>query len=210
MSIIREWFASLHEMLDGLIDRYPGASDEERSGLREQWRMLKRVSDEVVESWLQFEDKLAVFRELDQKMPDAPPEMAPESFLKGQGYFKLHMFSQAAACLEQCVKEHPDLLVARLYLAMSQMHLQQWTEAQRHFQLVAVLAEDARMQAIAYNALGCIMAVFAQLEQAQAWFHKALQADPTFQDPRHNLDCCRQGGEELHLQFGSAALQAKA
>lgn len=211
MSIIREWFACLHEMLDGLIDRYPGASAEERSGMRKQWELLKGVSDEMVENWLQFEDKLAVFRALEQQaIVSLPPEQAPAPFYKGQGYFKLHMFSQAAEHMEETVRQHPDMLTARLYLAMSQMHLQEWTEAQRHFRLIAELAEDAKMQAIAYNALGCIQAVFAHLEQAQIWFRKALEADPTFRDPQINLDSCRKGGGELHLHFGSAALQAKA
>ncbi|MBW5446600.1 hypothetical protein GE107_11065 [Cohnella sp. CFH 77786] len=209
MSIIRHWFATLHETLDDLIIRYPNAADEERGRLLEQWNGLKALSDDIVENWLQFEDKLAAFREMEQHGAFAPQtELLLGAFQKGQGYFKLQMFVQAAAQLEETVKSYPDMLTARLYLAMTRMHLKEWGEAQRHFRLIAALADEPKLRAIAYNALGCIQAVFAQLEQAQQFFRKAIEADPSFADPRRNLESCRKGGGELHLQFGSAELQA--
>jgi tetratricopeptide (TPR) repeat protein len=209
MTVIRQWFASLHEALDDLLYRYPQASTEERGRIEAQWNTLKGLSDDIVESWLQLEDKLALFKELEQDgaLVQEPEELlAP--FHKGQGYFKLHMFSQAAAQLEETVRTYPDMLSARLYLGMSRMHLKQWEEAQRHFRMIAALSEDAKLQAISYNALGCIQAVFAQLEQARQLFRKAMEADPSFGDPRSNLECCRKGGGEMLLQFGSAELQA--
>ncbi|WP_123040764.1 hypothetical protein [Cohnella candidum] len=209
MSIIRQWFESLHEALDDLIIRFPNAAGEERSRMQEQWNTLKSLSDDIVESWLQFEDKLAVFRELDQQGEIAQePELLLGPFQKGQGYFKLHMFVQAADQLEETVRHYPDMLAARLYLAMSRMHLKEWAEAQRHFRLIAALADEPKLQAIAFNALGCIQAVFAHFDQAQQFFRKAIEADPSFADPRRNLECCRKGGGELQLQFGSAELQA--
>ncbi|TJY44313.1 hypothetical protein E5161_02700 [Cohnella pontilimi] len=209
MSVIRQWFAALHETLDQLILRFPDAGAEERGRLQEQWEMLKSFSDDVIENWLQLEDKMSLFREIQQEGAILQePEELLGPFQKGQGYFKLHMFAQAAEQLEDMVGQFPDMLAARLYLAMSRMHLEQWSEAQRHFRLIAALADEAKLQAIAYNALGCIQAVFAHLDQAQQLFRKAMEADPSFREPRQNLECCRRGGEELQLHFGSPELQA--
>lgn len=209
MSVIRQWFAALHSTLDELIFRYPNASGEERTELEAQWKWLKALSDEVVEHWLHYEDKLSLFMDMAQQgAVPGPPELQLEDFQKGQGYFKLHMFAQAAKHLEKTVRHYPDMLSARLYLAMSRMHLKEWGEAQRHFRLIAALAEDAKLQAVAYNALGCIQAVFAHIDQAKQFFRKALEADPSFDDARENLKRCRKGGEELELHFGSADLQA--
>jgi tetratricopeptide (TPR) repeat protein len=176
MSIVRQWFASLHETLDDLILRYPEATGEERGRMQEQWNKLKSLSDETVESWLQFEDKLALFREIEQQGAIVQkPEILLGPFLKGQGYFKLHMFSQAAEQLEDTVRTYPDMLAARLYLAMSRMHLKEWDEAQRHFRLVAALTDESKLAAIAYNALGCIQAVFAHLDGGRSILRRPQQ-----------------------------------
>lgn len=209
--MIRQWFATMNEMLDELIIRYPQASGEEKNHLQEQWNMLKSLSDDIIESWLQFEDRMAFCRELQQQSAQQTghdPQALMSPFIKGQGYFKLHMFAQASRHLEQAIALYPDLIGARLFLAMSRMHLKEWGEAQRHFQLVAAMAEECKLRAIAYNALGCIQAIYAHLDQAQSYFRKAIDTDPSFADPRSNLECCRQGLGQLQLQFGSAELQA--
>jgi tetratricopeptide (TPR) repeat protein len=209
MSVIRQWFAALHDTLDQLILRYPEAGADERARLQEQWDLLKSFSDDIVENWLLLEEKMSLFREVKQEEAIIEePEMLQGPFQKGQGYFKLQMFPQAAEQLEETLRVDPDLLPARLYLAMCRMHLKQWADAQRHFRLIAATAEDGKLQAIAYNALGCIQAVFSHLEHARQLFRKAMEADPTLKEPRHNLERCRQGGAELELQFGSAELQA--
>lgn len=209
MTVIRHWFAALQETLDDLILRYPNAAPEERRSIQEQWTMLKMTSDELVEHWLQLEDKLSLFRDLMEHGAFPPgPGLQLEPFQKGQGYFKLQMFAQAARHLEEAVGLYPDLLSARLFLAMSRMHLKEWGEAQRHFRLISALAEEPKLKAIAYNALGCIQAVFAQLDQARDFFQKAIEADPNFIEPRRNLERCRSGGGDLELHFGCAELHA--
>ncbi|MBO9597788.1 MAG: hypothetical protein J7559_08215 [Cohnella sp.] len=209
--MIRQWFATMNEMLDELIIRYPKATGEEKSQLQEQWDMLKSLSDDIIESWLQFEDRMAFYRDLQQqtgaKQPQHDPQTLMSPFVKGQGYFKLHMFAQASMHLEEAISSYPDFMGARLFLAMSRMHLKEWGEAQRHFQLIAAVAEESKLRAIAYNALGCIQAVYAHLDQAQSYFRKAIETDPSFADPRSNLECCQQGLGQLQLQFGSAEMQ---
>jgi len=208
--MIQQWFATMNEALDDLILRYPHASANEKIELRQQWDVLKALSDDIIELWLQFEDKMGFFRDLEQQ----PIIVAPEpqkllgSFIKGQGYFKLQMFQHASVHLAETIASYPDFICARLFLAMTLMHMKQWNEAQRHFQLIAAVSDEKRLQAIAYNALGCIQAIYAHLDKAQSYFHKALEADPGFTDPKQNLESVRQGNGQIQLQFGSAELQS--
>lgn len=216
--MIRQMFASMNEMLDELMIRYPIADSEEKIALNRQWDMLKALSDDMIEAWLLLEDKMGVFRKQMQNGGNGEPEAADSAaliaesepngpYVKGNGYFKLQMFVQAAQQLEQAAVRHPEAIDARLLLAMCRMHLQMWGEAQRHFQFVACVSDNSKYQAIAYNALGCIQAVFAHLEEARRYFCKALEADPAFCDPRTNLEACAPGRTQVRLQFGSAELQ---
>ncbi|MWC28505.1 tetratricopeptide repeat protein [Paenibacillus sp. MMS18-CY102] len=125
---------------------------------------------------------------------------------KGQGYFKLHMFKHAATELEQAISMAPDCQLARMFLAMTHMHLQQWNEAQRHFQILISLTNYAKWRAIGYNALGCIQAVGMNLELAEHYFLKAHDADPSFADSLMNLKCCKERNGQLSLRFGSTEL----
>jgi tetratricopeptide (TPR) repeat protein len=208
-TMIRQCFATMNEVLDELILHYSQASNDQKSDFRQQWDMLKSLSDDIIELWLQFEDKMGHFRDLQQASAAAPePCMSHDAFSKGHGYFRLQMFDQASAHLEEVLAAYPDFLCGRLFLAMSLMHLSRWGEAQRHFQLIAAMADESRVQAIAFNALGCIQAVYAHLDKAQAYFAKALDADPGFGDARHNLESVCQGHEQIQLHFGSAELNA--
>jgi tetratricopeptide (TPR) repeat protein len=206
--MIRQWFATMNDLLDDLILQYPHASDEEKNQLQQQWEVLKTQSDDIIELWLQLEDKMGTYRDLQQQQTiiDETPKLLG-TFIKGQGYFKLHMFEQATQQLEEAIALYPDFVGARLYLAMSRMHTKEWAEAQRHFQLITALTEEKRLQAIAFNALGCIQAIYSHIERAQCYFEKALETDPTFGDPRLNMESCKQGDGQLQLQFGSAELQ---
>jgi tetratricopeptide (TPR) repeat protein len=125
---------------------------------------------------------------------------------KGQGYFKLHMFNHAATELEQAIAMAPDCQLARMFLAMTHMHLQQWNDAQRHFQILISLTNYAKWRAIGYNALGCIQAVGMNLELAEHYFLKAHDADPSFADSLMNLKCCKERNGQLSLRFGSTEL----
>jgi len=210
--MIQQWFATMNDVLDDLIIRYPQATAEEKIVFRQQWDMLKSLSDDIIELWLQFEDKMGCFREMQQNPPAyASPGPNPQSiatFVKGQGYFKLQMFEHAAVQLEQAVASSPEFVCARLFLAMSLMHTKRWGEAQRHFQLIVALADEKRLQAIAYNALGCIQAIYAHLEQAQGYFRKAIETDPAFAEPKLNLESLSSGSGQIQLQFGSSELQS--
>ncbi|RUS48211.1 hypothetical protein [Cohnella sp. AR92] len=208
--MIQQWFAALNETLDDLIRRYPEASTEEKNELEQQWNVLKALSDDIIESWLQFEDKMSVYRNMKQA-PGTKPVMADSPiwapYTRGQGYFQLQMFREGAYHFEHTLQLEPEFHVARLFLAMCRMHLGEFTDAQRHFQWIAAVTEEPKLQAIAFNALGCVQAVYANLNQAQTYFQKAVEADPSFEDPRRNLESCRNRSGQLQLQFGSLEMQ---
>ncbi|QHT60571.1 hypothetical protein GXP70_11910 [Paenibacillus lycopersici] len=142
-------------------------------------------------------------------MQSKDPETADElyrSMSKGQGYFKLLMFRDAAKHFEQAVALFPDDNRARLFLGMTFMHLQEWHEAQRHFQLLVEVTEHPKWRALGLNALGCIQAVRMNLAQAAHYFEKAHEADPDFTDPLANMKSCEQQAGQLSLYFGSGQL----
>jgi len=125
---------------------------------------------------------------------------------RGQGYFKLHMFSHAADELHKAINLSPDCQLAHLFMAMTLMHMQRWVDAEQHFQILISLTDHAKWRAIGYNALGCIHAVHMNLELAEQFFLKAHEADPSFADSLMNLKCCKERNGSLSLRFGSAEL----
>ena len=233
--MLQHVFAVLNELLDDIMIRYPGATDEQRAQMEEQLAVLQSMSDSMIDGWLQLEEKLAGARQFrapadsgeDPLAPAAdseanasigPPdasqamngaddgEEAERSLAAGQGYFNLLMFREAAAHFRQTVRFCPDSVVARLFLAMSHLHLREWEEAQRHFQLIVRWTSHPKWKALGLNALGCIQAVRANMEQAEKYFAQAFEADPTFDGAARNLTSCRSSAGKLSLYFGSAEL----
>ena len=229
--MFQHMFSSMNEMLDQIINQYEGAGAKEKLLYDEQLNELKKVSDMFIEQWLEFEEKFAVFKE--QQGEHAAPQLsavpAQESLpvsaqatcnaadleipdelasiiSKGQGYYKLFMFSQAAAQFQIVIIQSPECNLARLFLGMTQMHLQNWSEAQRHFQLLIALTDFPKWLSMGYNALGCIQAVHMNLAQAEQLFKKAHDVCPSFKDPLNNLKSCQETPKQLSLYFGSTEL----
>ena len=210
--MITHLFATMHEKLDDLMERCPDGvlTDEDQA----QLATLVTLSDQVMDHWVQFEEKLSLFRQgpegvTEQEEVDEPTTGFDEgkSWLsRGQGYFKLFMFRQAADALERAVASMPECNLSRMFLAMTYMHLQQWLEAQRLFQMVVALTDHPKWKALSFNALGCIQAVRMNLDEAEAYFMRAHQVDPTFSDPLNNLNSCRKRAGQLSLYFGSGQL----
>lgn len=225
-------FATMNELLDELIARNRQGKLQEQD--EEQLAVLRAMSDKIMEEWLGFEEKLALFR--DQMQESGPQksniwimspqaaavsaaslgavataqavssETAEQLLSKGQGYFKLFMFPEAANAFIHAMEQSPDCNLARLFLAMTYMHMQEWQEAQRHFQLIVALTDHPTWQALGLNALGCIQAIRQNLEQAEVYFQKAYDADPTFEETLSNLHACKTRDGQLSLYFGSAKL----
>jgi len=136
----------------------------------------------------------------------AIPEEAELLINKGQGYYKLFMFSHAAGFFQHAIAVAPECNLARLFLGMSQMHMQNWQEAQRQFQLLIVLSDFPKWLALGYNALGCIHAVHMNIAQAEKLFRKAYEVYPSFTDSLNNLKSCQETPGQLSLYFGSTEL----
>jgi tetratricopeptide (TPR) repeat protein len=231
--MFQHMFSSMNEMLDRIIDQYSNAGEQEKQQYKRQMDELKKVSDTFIEHWLEFEEKFADFKEQqankDVDSSTAMPEIAvavhPASskaacnavdleisdemasiISKGQGYYKLFMFSQAAAQFQNVIAQSPDCNLARLFLGMAHMHMQNWNEAQRHFQLLIALTDFPKWLAMGYNALGCIQAVKTNLAQAEQLFMKAYEVCPSFKDPLNNLKSCQETPQQLSLYFGSTEL----
>lgn len=212
--MITHLFATMHEKLDDLMERCPeGILSEEDEA---QLGTLIALSDQVMDHWVHFEEKLSLYRQRAEatEVVEAAAEDEPEEdsgdgpgwLTRGQGYFKLLMFRQAADALERAVDTMPECNLSRMFLGMTYMHLQQWLDAQRLFQMVSALTDHPKWKALSLNALGCIQAVRMNLDEAEAYFTRACEADPTFTDPLNNLNSCRKRAGQLSLYFGSAEL----
>ncbi|MFC4777602.1 hypothetical protein ACFO9Q_12465 [Paenibacillus sp. GCM10023252] len=244
--MFQHMFATMNDMLQHIIQHYPSATPAQREQFEEQLAMLKKVSDSLIEQWLQLEEKFAIFRNEQEEAPQQSVAAALEESVygavgaspapkvisspnnnnntsysatdgdvpfdtkrdltRGQGYYHLFMFQHAREDFLSAVTRTPENNLARLFLAMTHMHLQEWSEAQRHFQLLIALTEHPKWQALGLNALGCIQAVHLNMEQAEQFFLKAHQAYPAFADPLSNLKCCKETPGELALYFGSTEL----
>jgi len=123
-----------------------------------------------------------------------------------QGYYKLFMFAEAAHILQNIITEKPECNIARMFYGMSLMHLRNWNEAQRQFQLMTVLSDFPKWLALSYNALGCIHAIKLNLNQAVLLFKKAYGLYPKFEDPLKNMQNCMESPQQLSLYFGSTEL----
>lgn len=200
-------FAEMSGMLDEIIHYYPEANGPERQELASKWQLLKHMSDGIIEEWLSFEEKLGQFRQSGVS-PDggsipAPelPEMKSDAYVKGQGYYKLMMFSQALMQFSQVVEEYPDSAVARTYLAMCHLHLDEGQQAVPHFWRVLECSDSKRLRSIIYNALGCIEAQNGARLKAKEYFTLAHYHDPSLAEPLANLEVCMRSSGKL--QYGS-------
>ncbi|KOP63802.1 hypothetical protein AMS62_00115 [Bacillus sp. FJAT-18019] len=198
-------FAEMNNMLDEIVKHYPAAKGPQKQALVQNWNMLKSMSEGILEEWLHFEEKMAIFRESAVSPPVFPPTEAPElqldAFVRGQGYYKLLMFQPAIQQFEAAALIFPDSLLIKLYIAMSYMYLGQTSQASDVLVSILPLADDRKLRAIIYNALGCIEVLNGQQRKAEEHFVLAMQSDPTLPDPMINMEVCKQNCGEL--QYGS-------
>ncbi|WP_227011789.1 tetratricopeptide repeat protein [Paenibacillus lutimineralis] len=191
--MFQHMFAEMNEMLDEISKFYPNAQGTQKQELTHKWNLLKHMSDEIIEEWLNFEEKMGTVRQNWNETEDANivlPEMKCDAYEKGEGYYKLLMFSKALEQFQNVVHDYPDGLVGRTYLAMCHLHLQQLSEASSHFIAVLEKATNNRLRSIIYNALGCIEAQRGKRLKAKEYFALAHQSDPTLPEPLMNLQAC--------------------
>ncbi|MGN7357329.1 tetratricopeptide repeat protein [Paenibacillus sp. SAF-054] len=203
--MIQHVFAEMNHMLDEIIKHYPAAQEAQKHQLIQKWNMLKTMSDGIIDEWLSFEEKMGEFRQHTEApaglFSKQTPEMELNAFVQGQGYFRLMMYRQAAQQFSQVIRQFPDSLLARMYLAMAHLYLEETEEAHKHFHWILPLATSQKLKAMIYNALGCIAVKHGNAGRAQEFFTLSLQCDPTLPDPLVNLKVCQQNRGQL--QYGS-------
>ncbi|MEK3824041.1 hypothetical protein [Paenibacillus sp. FSL K6-1558] len=200
-SMFQHVFAEMNDMLDEIIKSYPSAEGLNKQELQQKWNLLKRMSDGMLDEWLMFEEKMSQIRERELDKPaslepeqeavTALPELHLECFSRGQGYFKLQMYPQAIDQFLPVVNDYPDSALARFYLALAHLSLEQIYESETHLQQIMLLKGSARLKGLVCNALGCIQAKLSNPEAACSLFAQALQYDPTLTEPLYNMEVCR-------------------
>lgn len=192
MPVFKHLFSTMNEILDQIAKQYPKATGAKKAELDEQLQVLKTMSDEFIESWLLFEEKMGAVltphadpsKWLHHNLLElGPPAKQSEQFSRGQGYYKLLMYDRAIAEFEELVRREPDFLLARIYLAMAYLRSGETADAYRHFQFLLPLTENDKMKAISYNAMGCIQMQNHNMEVACQYFKKAFDSSPECVEP---------------------------
>jgi tetratricopeptide (TPR) repeat protein len=214
--MFKQLFQSMNEALDLIMGAYPTSNESEKRLLMEQLETLRSMSDGIIEEWLLFEEKLAKVKhrtaagahahshstEGDGYSEYAEPEhylRSNDAFQRGEGYFKLLMFQEAVREFQRVIDQHPEFLIARLYLALSFLQTERVPEAYSHLQILVSLADEGRLKAVAYNALGCVQALNGNVEKACEFFKESHKIDPDLKDPVYNLKACLVEGGVLQL-----------
>jgi tetratricopeptide (TPR) repeat protein len=198
--MFEQLFSSMKELLTEISIRYTAASGQEKIMLDDQLTMLKKLSDQYMEQWLDFEEKLAGFytqvnsvittpvNQVDVESGKAGYIKLEAGFEKAQGFYKLYMFEQAVKELEKLIKQQPDDLLARMYLAMGYLRLGEDGDAYPHFQMVLPLTENNQLKAISYNAMGIIQMKKKNMQKAMEYFRLAYHSDPDcFMEPESHI-----------------------
>ncbi|ASA22889.1 hypothetical protein [Paenibacillus donghaensis] len=207
-------FAEMNKVLREIVTDYPTAEGARRNELLCKYNMLHRLSDNVMDEWLLFAEKLSQFREqadftLEPEDSPEPPleaaELSMDAFVRGQGYYKLLMYRKCIDQFKEVIARHPDSLAARLYLAMAYLQEGEGESAWRHLDHMLALIREAKLKAMIYNAMGCIRATQERFGEARELFDLSLQHDPALPEPPVNLEVCRRRGGKL--QFGNQLVE---
>ncbi|MBW4085358.1 hypothetical protein [Paenibacillus sp. S150] len=202
-------FAEMNKLLQEIAADFPTAEGARRDDLLCKYNMLHRLSDEVMDEWLAFAEKLSDFRQNADFSPHSDeegaqtaeaPELAMDSFVRGQGYYKLLMYRKCIDQFKEVITRYPDSLAARLYLAMAYLQEGDGETAWSHLHHMLALVRERKLKAMIYNALGCIRASQERFVEARELFGLSLQHDPMLPEPSINLEVCRRRGGQL--QFG--------
>lgn len=208
---LKQQLSELKNMSDSFIEQWLEFEEKfadfkekhlDQKGITPSSQEDLKPKESIVQAAVKPVSSVSVCNAADLEIPDE----AATIISRGQGYYKLFMFPQAAMQFQAAMKQAPECNLARLFLGMTYMHLQNWSEAQRHFQLLIILTDFPKWLAMGYNALGCIQAVHMNLARAEQLFLKAHDVCPSFKDPLNNLRSCQETPSQLSLYFGSTEL----
>ncbi len=200
-------FAEMNQMLEEIAQQYPHAQGKQKEDLGNKWKILKQMSDGIIEEWLSFEEKMGDIRKKCAGFDSAESlqlsELDGGPFMKGQGYFSLQMYEQAAGQFREATIRHPESPLPLLFLAVCFVHLGETPQAVSCFNLILSQSGNNKLRSICYNALGCIAAMEKRFEKARELFLSAYRLDPTLPEPLANLEACmtNQGAFQFESQL---------
>jgi tetratricopeptide (TPR) repeat protein len=198
--LISQYFSALKNRLESIEKMYHHLAGEEKMELYKEVLAFRQLSDQVVEDWLQFEEKLAFVQQLFENGQETKGTGDPQlqenevllprhltfQFLQGKGYFELSMYDEAVKSFSHIIHQEPDTELARLYLAFGFLMLRRFEVAYRQFQLLAETTSYPIFASVAYNEMGVISVLEGKPDQGIAWFQKALEIFPGLSEARFN------------------------
>lgn len=213
--LLSHYFAALTDQIEKVKACMASAPEAEKVKLYNTVLQLRQISDQIVEDWLEFEEKLVEAQRMFEQeesghatLPSVSPHKAeskgekkPEDqdveeillpyalaakFRQGQGYFTLSMYREAVESFSRVLEEAPDVAVARLYLAFGFFMSRRLDVAYRKFRLLTETCDNAFICAASYNALGSIAVLEGHPEQGVSWFERALRTFPGLTDAGYN------------------------
>lgn len=109
---------------------------------------------------------------------------------RGLGYFDLLMFPESIREFEQMVALAPDMVVARLYLALSYIATDAFENAETQLALVRATATDRILRAAVHDALAQLYMKQERIRDAQNELERVLAIQPEYGDVQVNLAIC--------------------
>lgn len=201
--ILSEYFATLRDRLEYIEQLFPELNSYQRMDSYDEVLTMRKISDQIVEDWLQFEEKLAYVQRLFEKgqmemaeeegvdeLPEENELVLPRhlafQFLQGKGYFELSMYDEAVKSFSHIIRQEPDMELARLYLAFGFLMSRRWEVSYRQFQLLAETTSYPIFASVAYNGMGVISVLEGRPDQGLEWFEKAIQSYPELSEAYFN------------------------
>lgn len=201
--LLSQYFASLKDRLENIEEVLPQTTEEQKIELYKEVLAFRQLSDQVVEDWLQFEEKLAMVQRMFEMEPEAGQDSLPLpqpkekneillprhltlQFLQGKGYFELSMYDEAVKSFSHIIHQEPDVELARLYLAFGFLMSRRLEVAFRQFQLLAETTSYPIFASVAYNEMGVIAVLEGRPDQGLIWFKRALDIYPKLTEARFN------------------------
>lgn len=163
--------------------------------LRRETEELRAISEEIIEKWLSFEERLRWLQK--QIQPDSTEAMlqteqfqssataltvddievehryyASEEWRKGKAYYDLMMFEQALPYLEKTLHQFPDYEYARLLLGHAYLACGHVAKAKYHLQFLAETSANRDWESLSLHALACIEGANKAFDQALHFFRK--------------------------------------
>jgi hypothetical protein len=131
-TMFKPLFQTMHEALDQMTNLMTGPATEDQQRWLSSWFSLRQLSDECIEEWLRFEDKMSATYKLFE-VEYCDNALTPEGNLhyqRGEGYFKLFMFQEAYHQFSAILDAFPNYTPARLYSALCLMQIGESRQAQ--------------------------------------------------------------------------------